>query len=512
MKAVNYNPDILNCIANLSNDEVFTPPSVVNQMLDLLPEELWHNPKATFLDPFTKSGVFLREITKRLNEGLKDLIPDTQERINHILQKQVFGIAITELTSLLARRSVYCCKTANSERSVATCFADEQGNIIYERVKHSFINGKCEFCGANKDTYANKDGKENYAYQFIHTYDPKKFFKNMKFDVIIGNPPYQQKVNEAGKGLGAIPLYQKFVSQALKLKSRYLCMIIPARWFTGGVGLDEFRNMMLNDEHIKVIVDYPNSRDCFESVDINGGICYFMRDESYKGLCNFTTISNNMKETCMRKLNEFDIFIRQTKALSIVHKVINREGKTFADKGGCSSQTPYGFISNFNGTSIRQNENDCEILSSRGWSYVSIDAVRKMTKNKDLFASVSMYKTMFSKLSHEHAGNPNKDGSFRILSRMEILKPFQICTQSYLIACPSKDKTYTLNVFNYLRTKFVRFLILQTLSGMNLSTANFKFVPMQDFQKPWTDEELYKKYDLNQEEIDFIESMIKPME
>ncbi|MDY6381639.1 MAG: restriction endonuclease, partial [Bacteroidales bacterium] len=157
MKKINYNPDILNCLANLSNDEVFTPPNVVSDMLDLLPKDLWTNPKATFLDPFTKSGVFLREITKRLNEGLKPLFPDTQERINHILSKQVFGIAITELTSLLSRRSVYCCKTANSDKSIATCFSNEQGNIIYKRVKHNFINGKCEFCGANQDTYSNDE-------------------------------------------------------------------------------------------------------------------------------------------------------------------------------------------------------------------------------------------------------------------------------------------------------------------------------------------------------------------
>ena len=500
-----YNPDVLSCIANLSNDEVFTPPEVANAMLDLLPQELFRDTNTKFLDPACKSGVFLREIAKRLLVGLEDQIPDLQQRVDHIFHQQLFGIAITELTSLLSRRSVYCSKYPNSKYSVS-CFADVQGNIRYKNTQHVWKDGKCVFCGASEKEYGDavRHGLETHAYEFIHTTRPEDIFK-MKFDVIIGNPPYQLSVNESGKGLGAIPLYQKFVEQAKKLKPRYLCMIIPSRWFAGGVGLNIFRQEMLSDTRLHYIIDYINSTDCFPGVDINGGICYFLWDRDYEGLCNYTNVCNGTKSTQDRCLNEHTIFIRRNEALSIVNKVLSKNEKMISD-GGCSPQTPYGFLSTFIGNKVREREDDCEILSSKGWMFVPKN---KVQKNAD---TIDMYKPMFSKLSSEHAGNPDKSGKYRVLSRMELLTPGQICTQSYLIACPSYKKEYAKNAYNYLQTKFVRFLILQTLVGMNISISNFVFVPWADFSKPWTDEELYVRYGLTDEEISFIESMIKPME
>lgn len=312
-----YNPDVLTCLANLSNDEVFTPPEVANRMLDMLPEELWHDSSATFLDPACKSGVFLREIAKRLIEGLKEEIPDLQERIDHIFHKQLYGIAITELTSLLSRRSVYCSKYPNSKYSI-TLFEDTSGNIRYKRIPHRWQNGKCLFCGASKSEYERGDELETHAYEWIHTTKPEEIFK-MKFDVIIGNPPYQ--LSDGGNGKSAKPIYQLFVEQAKKLRPRYMTMIIPSRWFSGGKGLDDFRKTMLSDRHIRKLVDYENFKDVFPGVDLAGGASYFLWNRDNTGICEVVNFNQNTPTCVNRYLDEYEIFIRQNLAVEIVRKV-----------------------------------------------------------------------------------------------------------------------------------------------------------------------------------------------
>jgi len=318
----NYNPDVLSCLANLSSDEVFTPPQLANQILDLLPKEIWSDRNARFLDPVCKSGVFLREIAKRLMVGLEKAIPDKQKRIDHIYKNQLFGIAITKLTSLLSRRSVYCSKTANGKYSVCETFDNQQGNIHFERIEHTWENKRCTYCGASQENYGRGEELETHAYQFIHTVKPEEIF-NMKFDVIVGNPPYQ--LSDAGDSTGASPIYHTFVEQAKKLNPRFLSMIIPSRWFAGGKGLDHFRDTMLKDRRISRLVDYPIASDVFPGVKVIGGVCYFLWERDYSGLCRVTTRMNGMDDTMNRPLDQFDTFVRFNKAISILKKVKTRK-------------------------------------------------------------------------------------------------------------------------------------------------------------------------------------------
>lgn len=315
----NYNPDVLTCLANLSSDEVFTPPQVANDILNLLPQELWRNPQATFLDPVCKTGVFLREIAKRLDAGLEKRIPDKQQRINHIFTKQLFGLAITELTALLSRRSVYCSKAADGKYSVCSGFKNPAGNVLFERMEHTWENGHCVFCGASQENYERGEELESHAYRFIHTDKPEEIFK-VKFDVIIGNPPYQ--LSDGGFGRSASPIYQKFVQQAKKLSPRYLTMIIPSRWFIGGKGLDEFRAEMLHDKRLRELVDFEHASQAFPGVDVAGGICYFLWDRDYSGPCSVTNVYGQARITVDRELGEFPTFIRSSRALSIVRRIL----------------------------------------------------------------------------------------------------------------------------------------------------------------------------------------------
>ena len=496
-----YNPDVLSCLANLSNDEVFTPPDVVNEMLDMLPQELFSDPDTTFLDPACKTGVFLREIAKRFITGLEPQFPDLQERIDHIFHKQLFGIAITELTSLLSRRGLYCSKYPNSNYSVSR-FDDAQGNIRFKRISHKWEKGKCVYCGASESQYERGDELETHAYEWIHTIKPEEIFK-MKFDVIISNPPYQ--LSTGGSKAQAIPLYDKFVMQAKKLKPRYMTMIIPARWYAGGMGLDSFREKMLNDNSIRKVVDYPNSKDCFPGVSIGGGVCYFLWDRDNKGECEFTNIHNNNISKMNREMSEFPVFVRYNEAISIIRKVQSITKSYLSDK--VSSISPFGISTKINGNDKKKVESDVCLISSKGRGYIPIYEIQK---GNDLLPK---YKVFLSQTSAEHAGEASSDGMFRVLTTsMTVGYPQEACTHSYLVLNPTESQNEAENLLTYLKTKFLRFLVLQSLSSIHITKSTFCFVPMQDFSKPWTDEELYAKYGLTQEEIDFIESMIKPME
>lgn len=503
-----YNPDVLSCLANLSSDEVFTPPQLANQMLDLLPQDLWSNPNARFLDPACKTGVFLREIAKRLDKGLRSKIPDLQTRINHIMKNQLFGIAITELTGLLSRRSLYCSKTANGRYSVCTIFKKPEGNIHYRRIEHTWKKGRCAFCGASQANYDRGPELETHAYEFIHTKKPEEIF-NMNFDVIISNPPYQLS-DKGGEGYSAIPLYNHFVEKSMQLKPRFLSMIIPARWYSGGKGLDSFRKKILNDKRISIIHDFPETEDCFPGLNIRGGVCYFLWERDYLGECKVYNHIRKKVHIMMRPLYKpgIPIFIRYNKALSIVEKVRSFNEPTMENI--VMPRNVFGIPSNFklyskapnNKHSIKLFIGDRSIkkITDR---IVYIDAAH-IKKNKNLVQNI---KVIVSKASPGGDEYPHA-----IFTKPIIAQQNSVCTETYLVVSVFKTLNEARNMVSYMCTRFFRFLVALIKNTQNISKDCFALVPQINMDIYWTDEKLYKKYGLTKEEVKFIESMIRPME
>ena len=509
-----HNPDVLTCIANLSSDEVFTPPEFANQMLDTLAqswatsnhgENIWANKEITFLDPCTKSGVYLREIVKRLNEGLARELPDLTERINHILTKQVFGIGITELTSLLARRSVYCSKYANGIHSIARTFKNDDGNIWFERTEHTWANGKCKFCGANKTEYARTKELETHAYAFIHTEDIKTqlstmFGVTMQFDVIIGNPPYQ--LSDGGAAASARPIYHEFIQQAKKLEPRFVVMVTPSRWFAGGKGLDEFRKTMLNDKRLRVIVDYVQEKDAFPNVNINGGVNYFLWDREHKGHCEITTVPPGGKsgDPLTRPLNAYDIFIRRNESIPILEKVVAKKEPTFDTR--VSSRKPFGLPTNFHGSSIKTHKSNIKFYGSGKVTWVSPDQIEVNQ------SWVNKWKVLVPAASDGNENYPlpiwDQAGPF-------VSGPGEACSETYLVASLAKTKTEAQYIASYMRTKFFRYMVSIRKVAQHNKIENFSFVPDVPLDRDWTDAELYKRYSLSKNDIAFIESMIREM-
>jgi len=516
-----HNPDVLTCIANLSNDEVITPPDFANQMLDTLEkawaksnsgEDLWSNKEVTFLDPATKSGVFLREIVKRLNAGLAKQIPDLTERINHILTKQVFGIGITELTSLLARRSVYCSKNANGIHSIARTFSNESGNIWFERTEHIWLGNKCKFCSANKSEYERNKDLESHAYAFIHTNDintllEELFGEKMRFDVIIGNPPYQLS-DGGGEGSSAMPLYHRFVSQAKKLESKYLVMVIPARWYSGGKGLDDFRSEMLNDTHLAEIHDFPETEMVFPGLSIRGGICYFLIDTGHKGESKiFNYKKNRDPQIAMRPLLEpgLDSFVRYNEAISILKKVSQKKEPTFDTR--VQSRNPFGIPSDFSKFSITKSSTaNIHLFRSRRGSSTekNVFISEKFVQNN--LALKDKIKVLVSKASPGGDEYPHS-----VIGKPFVAPKNSVSTETYLIIDFPSTIEEGNNLISYMETRFFRFLVSLIKNTQNISKGSFAFVPIQDFSKPWSDVILYKKYGITKEEIIFIESMVRPV-
>ena len=501
-------PDILEVISDLSNDEVFTPPKVANAVLDLLPDEVWSDPDLRWLDPGCKTGVFLREVTKRLMVGLVDAFPDEQERLDHILQNMVFGIAITELTSLMSRRTLYCSKNASGSRAVVE-MDQPAGNVWFHRVEHSYDNnGRCSECSASRELME-RENRENYAYGFIHAAGRAAIEEDfeMKFDVIIGNPPYQMEADAAGQNIASI--YNHFIDQAKALNPRFMSMIIPSRWMAGGRGLNEFRESMLNDSRIRVLVDYPNSAELFPTVDIKGGICYFLWDRDNPGSCEVTFSRDGVAHgPTERDLSQHDVFVRDSRALTILDRVLRQGADSFSDL--VSTRDPFGpaLTSNFTGYSRKPKKGDLRLYMNqgekRGETWVSPD---KVTRNEDL---VDVWKVLIPK-----AGPGNSGGHVlpdMVLGRPMAAAPGSVCTLTFLTVGPLASEAECTSVMSYMRTRFFRFLVSLRKPSQDAAKSTYLWVPIQSWDRDWTDELLYEQYGITEDEQAYIAEMIREME
>ncbi|HEY5932903.1 MAG TPA: Eco57I restriction-modification methylase domain-containing protein [Nitrospira sp.] len=513
------NPDVLTCIANLSNDEVFTPPEFANRMLDTLADawaadrngaNIWTDKTVKFLDPGTKSGVFLREITSRLTKGLEKEIPGLEQRVNHILTKQVFGIAITQLTSLLARRSVYCSKYAKKTKqhphSIATGFADDDGNIWFDRLKHTWKETKCTYCGAPRAIFEREEDLENHAYAFIHTEDSKTriaelFGGDMQFNVIIGNPPYQMTGGAGGSSDSSI--YQLFVQRALELEPQYVSMVVPSRWMAGGRGLDEFRAQMLNSGHLRSLTDFQDSGEAFPGVQIKGGICYFLWDASHNGTCDVTRVAGGVEHIQRnRKMGEFDVFVRDERALGILRKVLSKMEPSVLEL--VSGDTPFGIATNFEGWTEKQAKGKIALhLINNGKRIVRFMTRGDIRKNAD---AIDIWKVLVPK-----AYGAGETFPHQILGKEIIAGPPSVCSQSYLVVAPFFSERAAQSFASYYRTRLFRFLVSLRKITQDALRSTYTWVPQQSWNRTWTDDLLYTKYGITKAEIAFIESTIRPM-
>ncbi len=473
---------------------------------------------AKFLDPFTKSGVFLREITSRLTKGLEKEFPNLQERVDHILTNQVFGIGITHLTSLLARRSVYCSKFAKGKHSVGKSFTTEHGNIWFERMEHTWVGGKCTYCGASQKTLDRGEGLETHAYAFIHTDNIKArvaelFGANMQFDVIIGNPPYQ--LDDGGYGKSAAPIYHLFVEQAKLLEPRYLSLVIPARWFAGGKGLDEFRESMLTDNRLRSIDDFLSASDVFPGVGLKGGVCYFLWDRDNPGPCRVATHFKDWPvSTANRSLLEegVDVFIRFNEGLSILKKVVaveSRESQSLSLPDGkrferlVSSRKPFALDTTFKGKSEKR-AGDVLVHQNGGKGYTPRCSI---TTGTDLIDQWKVY------VGRAAPGTGNRDTyPHRIISTPFIGEPGSICSETYLCIGPFESKIQAESALSYLSCRLTRLLILLHKPSQDTTRKVYTFVPTQEWSGQWTDKDLYTKYALSASEIAFIETIVRPMD
>lgn len=559
------NFDLLETITNVGNDEVFTPRKTADMMLDCLPEEVWHNPNYRWLNPASKNGIFEREIAIRLDEGLKNVIPNVEERRKHILQNMIYAIGQTKFTSNVARRTLYYCSQANKKcdgikaedghfvngYSIGngSWFDSPEGNILTPSTNHEYVDSsgrrmpstvdekskkkyRCKYCGISAASeYNNINQRETYAYELLHVnhlivgkHFAERFFKGdktMKFDIIIGNPPYQ--LSDGGAQASSRPIYNLFVNQAIALSPKYLCMIIPSRWMTGGKGLDEFRDKMISDTHICKLHDYLNPKECFPNNDIKGGVCYFLWDSSYNGKCDITSHTEKgvVKSTRYLKEEGMDIFIRDETLISIAKKVLSNNPKTM--DAIVSPRKPYGLEAE---TMISAGKFGLPEFSSMkiegGYEIFGLgEKMRRMWKYMPKDYPIPKISPCFNKYKVFIAEAYGCGAIGEVPSTPVLSTPGQLCTETFLEIGPFDDELCANNVIKYIRTKFFRALVGIQKQTQHTTQKVYRFVPIQDFSGNsdinWAvsvsqiDEQLQEKYGLSAAEKEFINSNIEEM-
>lgn len=494
-------PDILDVIAALSSNSIPTPPVLASAMLDLLPPEVWTNPELKWLDPSAKSGSILREVVRRLMLGLTEWQPDAEKRAQHILKEMVFGSAQTKIHGEMSRRSVYVSRDASSPFSVVN-FDDPEGNIPFVEARHSYptnkqgrVTGPCSICSAPA-SLERGNSRENYADAFIHGAYPTKEMEDMKFDVIVGNPPYQTGDGKTSES----PLYHYFIEAAIQLDPKYLAMIVPSRWFNAGKGLDEFRERMIQDRRLKAIVDNPKLFDCFPGVEIKGGVNYFLWDRDHDGDCEFSIrVDGQILSTQTRDLRLGEgVLIRDNRASNIILKC-RPENAEDSLSNWFSSQFPFGqsITTNFSGARNEPFEGSIPLIFGSHVGYISRDQVEK---NKEW---IDRWKVIVPKAGDGHG----RETSY-VIGEPLALAPGSVCTQTYLVAGIFDSAAEAENYANFLTTKLVRFLVLQRKSTQDIRPDKFRFVEKLDMSRPWTDSDLFAHFGLTEEEADYVVNAI----
>lgn len=487
--------DILECIASLSSDEVATPPAVANQVLDLLPAEVWSNKDLRWLDPGCKTGVFLREAARRLMEGLKSEIPNETERRTHIFTKMLYGYALTELTAQMSRRTLYYNKDASNQKLSVVPFKDEKGNIYFSGQDHSYsLSGRCEVCGAGRAVFGGSGSRERHAYDFIHSREDA-----VRFDVIVGNPPYQ--IEDGGAGASATPIYQHFVTQAFRMRPRYVAMIIPSRWFASGKGLSGFREQMLKSKNFSRLEIFENEKELFPNVTVEGGVCYFLWDAQYVGPCQVSQHSGGkVVSSASRYLNQHgETFVQWNEAISILEKVQALKETTYSER--VSGRNPFGFATNYkNFFNTPAGSHDVKIFANKAVGYISRDEV---SSSMEL---IDKWKVLTS-VGYGAGG----DSPSQVINRPIIAPPGSVCTDTYIVLDSFDNEAEAKMFVKYYSTRLFRFLVALRKNTQHVTRSRFSFVPVLQLSEEWSDSKLSKRYKLTENESAFIASKVREM-